>query len=272
MLSSNVEIIDIAPDQYERVMKLLNPPRGVRGAGLILFYSGSRLLHAVHTRKGPGVPVQFFGPQRLNELAAQHDADWVVCLERNAIKRLAAATQSGIDFADPFTAQGQTLLRALGAELGAGIHAWPDPAPALNQIKSGIPAIISKLTCKKFVLAAFVFDDYEGLWASLILEFRDNEIVFISTSDLLEPLDLSGKSMEQRVALLLGRCAERRGPAHLGLFCDRHAFMHIVCHPSPARALAQCVRNGWVTLGPCPWRMRLAIRLLPRILRNKTKR
>jgi len=268
MLSKNVEIVDIDPNQYARVARLLSPEQGVRGPGLILFYSGSRLFHAVHTRKGTDVSVAFHGPLHLHSLAAQEGVEWVVCLERNAVKRLAAAAQSGVKFADPFSEQGRAVLRALGGELGAGIHVWPDPGPMLARMQAGMPPVLRRLIPMDIRIVVGVFDDEGGLWASLILELKNGEAVFISTSDMLEPLGLAGKSEAERAAIMLTRLAEQRGPAQMGLFCDRRTFMHLARHPRPAAALARFVRLGWVALGPCPWRIRLALRFLPLLLRK----
>lgn len=268
MLSKDVEIVDIDPNQYARAVRFLAPDQGVRGPGLILFYSGSRLFHAVHTRKGTDVSVAFHGPHHLDSLAAQQGVEWVVCLERNAIKRLAAAAQAGVKFADPFSEQGRAVLRALGAELGAGIHVWPDPGPVLARIQSGIPRLLQRLIPRDMRIFAGVFDDDGGIWASVILEIRNCEVVFISTSDMIEPLGLAGKTQAERTAIILQRLAEQRGPAQLGLFCDQSTFMHVARHPRPAAALARFVRLGWVALGPCPWRMRVALRFLPLLLRK----
>lgn len=269
MLSPDVEIIDIDPNQYSRVFEVLVPQHAPR-QGLILFYSGSRLVHTVHTRKGPGIAVSFHGPMHLREIAIDHAVDYVICVERKAVRRLAANAQAGVAMADPFTLQGRAVLQAVQAELGSGVHVWPDPAPFLARIPQSMPRLLRRLLPPDLRLAAAVFDDDGGsLWASLILEVRNREITLISTSDMLEPLDMVGKTREEQESLLLARLSERRGPADVGVFCDRRVLIHLAHHPRPAQALVQMVRRGWVRVSPCPWRYRLALRLLPRLLRGR---
>jgi hypothetical protein len=249
MLSRDVEIIDIDPEQYERVARLI--PGMPRRQGLFLFYTGNRLLRAVHSRLGPLDGVAFHGPERLDALAREHGADYVVCVERGALNRIAADAQAAVRFEDPLSPQGLAFYNALRNELGAGLNIFPDPL----QKPPRVPARLKQLSRAFFahdLLALFVVFDDNGVWASLIMEIRNREIVFLSTTDHLEPLELEGLGQEAMAQHILNRLRERRGRADLALFCDGAAFRHIIRHPAPAAALLRLDRLGWVRLNPCP--------------------
>ena len=183
------------------------------------------------------------------------------------MRRVAAGVQAAVALADPLGVQGYAALQAVRRELGSGVHVWPDPAPVLERISAPVPPLIKRFLPANLRVFAAVFDDDGGLWASLVLEVRKREITLISTSDMLEPLDLAGKTRDEQAALMLERFAERRGPADVGLFCDRQVLMHLARAPRPVHALARLARLGWVRLDPCPARFRLALRYLPLLMR-----
>ena len=257
MLAQNVEIIDIAPAQYERMSGLI-PPAPAQRQGLFVFTAGNALFHAVHTARGPLEGLRFRGPAHLPELARETGADYVVCLDRGALRRLTNEAQTQIRLDDPLTLQGLACYNALRGEMGAGLHIYPDPFRLVPKIPGRFMRLAQKLMVRDLLAMAVVFDDDGSVWGSLILELRDGEVAFISTTDFLEPVSLKGNATD--ADQLIRRLEERRGRPGLALFCDTRAFRHILHHPRPLWALQQCVRRGWVRLKPCPLRLRLLLR------------
>lgn len=263
MLAKNVEIIDIEPGQHERLFSLFTPGRAAgKKHGLVLFYSDNRLFHAVHTKYGPVMDVlKFRGPAHLRELAEERKVDFIVCMERNVLRRIAADAQSAVLFDDPLSAQGLAVYDALKRELGGGLHIYPDPLARLPRIPPSAARIGRKLFLGNTLVIAAVFDEAGDVWTSMIIEFRNAEISLITTTDFLEPMDdLKGLSVEEAARKLVHRLEQKRGRPAVGLFCDREAFAHIVNHPKPVTALLHLAKLGWIRIHPFPARLRMLVR------------
>lgn len=258
MLSRDVEILDIDPEQYERIVRLF--PAARQRQGLFLFYSGNRLMRAVHTQRGPIENVKFHGPERLKDQAREHGVDYVVCVERDALSRIAADAQAAVRFEDPLSLQGMACYNALRNELDAGLSIYPDLLRGLPRASARLAGAARRMLAEDLLALLVVFDDNARVWASLILEIRNGEIVLITTTDHLEPLEIGGLTQEAAAQRILQRLQERRGHAGLGIFCDRVAFRHIIRHPAPAAALLRLARLGWVNIHPCPAKFHALLR------------
>ena len=259
MLAKNVQIIDIDPDQHERFFATL-PRGGPKKHGLIVFYSENRVFHAVHTKTGPVEGVAFRGPEHLAELAECYSADYVICLEKNALKRVTADAQCAVLFDDPLSAQAAAAYAALKREIGSGIHIYPDPFRRIPAAPPAAMRLARRFLLKKSLAIFVVFDDSMDVRMSLILELQRGEISLISTTDFLEPLDCSGMGFDERAALMVRRLEQKRGRPTVGIFCDRAVFEHIKNHPRPVFALLKMARLGWIRFNPFPSRLRMLLK------------
>jgi hypothetical protein len=259
MLAKNVEIIDIDPDQHERFFGML-PQGGPKKHGLIVFYSENRVFHAVHTKKGPIDGVAFRGPEHLAELAEIFGADYVICLEKNAIRRVAADAQCAVLFDDPLSAQAAAVYSALKREIGSGIHIYPDPFRRIPAAPPAIMRLARRFLLRNSLGMIVVFDDSLNVWISLILELQRGEISLISTTDFLEPLDCGDMGFDERAALMVRRLEQKRGRPTIGIFCDRAVFEHIKNHPRPVLTLLRMARLGWIRFNPFPSSLRILLR------------
>jgi len=259
MLARDVEILDIDPEQYERIAGLFDTG-GAQKSGLILFYSDNRLLHAVHTKKGPLDGVTFNGPERLRELAERYEADFVLCLEKNALRRMAADAQAKLLFDDPMSLQLLTLHAAFDREFGAGIHIYPDPFAGLPKIPQPALKLIRRFVLVDSLIMRVVFDEGGSVWTSAIAEIKNSEISFLTTTDYLEPLELAGMSFEEAAAKINSSLERKRGRATIAVFLEKDALAHIIKHPKPVSTAFRLARRGWIMMRPFPSRLRLLAR------------
>ncbi|MFA6451017.1 MAG: hypothetical protein WCX65_16195 [bacterium] len=262
MISKNIKIIDIDPDQYERAFEFFrNKPRAEKKT-LIIFYQENRVIHSIHSKKGPVEITNFRGPQNLKPLAKEFEVDNVVCVERGAIHRFTAGAQSRIRMDRPLMEQLLAGREPFEREWGAGIHVYPDPIASIPRLPDFALKAARSLLPKKGLAIITVFDRDE-VWISLILEMKDGEATLISTTDTLQPLSLEGLDTPHKINLLLETLARVHGRATVGVFMDRACFEHLAAHPKPLGALARLAHLKWVTIRPLPHRMRFLLAIAP---------
>ena len=258
MLAKDVKIIDIDPDQYERAIDFFRKkPHAVKKT-LIIFYQENRVIHAVHSVKGPVEVNSFRGPQNLKPLAQEFDVDRVVCLERGALHRFTAGAQTRIRTDRPLMEQILAAREPFDREWGAGIHVYPDPLATIPHIPDFALKAASALLPKHVMTILTVFD-HDEIWTSLIAEIKEREITLLTTTDTLQPLTLEGLDQTHKAGRLLDALAQRHGRATVGIFMDRACFEHLAAHPKPFSALARLVHLKWISIRPFPNRLRMLL-------------
>ncbi len=262
MLHRDIKIIDIDPDQYEHAVETLRkrprPPKKT----LIVFYQENRVIHAVHSKKGPVEIADFRGPKNLKQLAQEFDVDNVVCLERGALHRFTAGAQARIKMERPMGEQILACREPFEREWGSGIHAYPDPIAALPKLPDFALSILKSMLPKKVTAALAVFDR-NAVWTSLIVEAMDAQITLITTTDTLQNLKLEGNDIGRNASAVLNAMSHSRLRTTVGVFMDRAGFEHIAAHPRPLSALARMVKLKWAVIHPFPARLRFLLAIAP---------
>jgi hypothetical protein len=254
--------VDIDPDQYERAFETLRGKPRRRKSTLIIFYQENRVIHAVHSKKGPVEVADFRGPRNLKPLAKEFGVDRVVCLERGALHRFTAGAQAHVKMERPLTEQILACREPFDREWGSGIHAYPDPLAAIPKLPDFALKLLRALLPRK-VMAALVVFERDKVWTSLIVEAVNAEVTLITTTDTLQPLKLDGTDINKNSVKILNALANSRGRATVGIFMDRAGFEHIAAHTKPVSALAKLVQLRWAVIRPFPNRLRLLLALAP---------
>jgi len=261
LLSKDIRVIDIDPDQLERVVETFRKTPRPQKKTLIIFYQGNKVIHAVHSRKGPVAISGFRGPQNLKHFQHEFGVDRVVCLERGALHRFTAAAQTRIRTDQTLLEQIIAGKEPLEREWGSGISVYPDPFASIPRLPDSAFNVLRLLLPRK-VTAIFSVFDRNDIFASAIVEMKNGEITFVSTTDRLQPLVLDG-NMHRKADLLVSALVKSHGRPTLGIFMDKAGFEHIVAHPRPLYALARLVKLKWVLIRPFPNRLRLLLALAP---------
>jgi len=262
VISKDIKIIDIDPDQYERAVDFFRKKPRAEKKTLIIFYQENRVIHAVHSKKGPVELKNFRGPQNLKPLAQEHAVDNVVCLERGALHRFTAGAQSRIRADQPLMEQILAAREPFDREWNAGIHVYPDPFAAIPRLPDFALKAARALLPKRIMAVLAVFDR-DDVWTSLIVEIKDGEATLLTTTDTLQPLSLDGLDQQRKANRLLDALAHLHGRATVGVFMDRACFEHIAAHPKPLAAFARLVRLKWVFVRPFPNRLRFILAIAP---------
>ncbi|HOX27916.1 MAG TPA: hypothetical protein PLQ76_02045 [bacterium] len=261
MLSKDVKIIDIDPDQYERAVCYFLPEKEVKEKSLIIFYSENKVLHAVHSEKGPVAISGFRGPGSLKDMASSYSVDRVICLEKYALRRLAAGCQSKISMEDTLSAQITACREPFSREWKSGIHIYPDPAPRLPKVSENFARLLRFILPKNFLSMIVVFDGRE-IWTSLITNIKEGEITLISTTDSLQPFSFPDDAINAKSNILNGRIKSTHGQPDFCIYLDKEVFYHLTSHPKPFVELARFIRKKWVHVDPFPRKIRFLMMIL----------
>jgi hypothetical protein len=226
MLAQRCQIEDLDVDQWKRLSDLGLADRKQRR--LFLVHEGGKLVQAVDTQKGPqDVPAgDANDPQALAErLLAEHKADgvqqvWVMDLA--SYQAELARVHKGLD---PKAGMIDQLAKEYAAR-------WAAPgcavAPKNGFIHFGLPVERLQRFAQKMLPAScsYVLGVFDGdaLWASLIAQFENGQIVGLSTTAALDPDDVKDIVGRDQHPFLLAVVANRYRRPAFGWFCQREDF------------------------------------------------
>ncbi len=263
LLSKDIRVIDIDPDQLERAVETFRKTPRPGKKTLIIFYQGNKAIHAVHSRKGPVAITGFRGPRNLKHFLKEHGVDRVVCLERGALHRFTAAAQTRIRTNQTLLEQILAGKEPLEREWGSGISVYPDPLTSMPRLPDTAFRLLRALLPRRLMAIISVFDHDGGIMASAIIEMKNGEITLLTTTDTLQPFTLEGGDMNRKADKLIGALAKTHGRPTVGIFTDRAGFEHVAAHPKPLSALAHLVKLKWALIRPFPYRLRVLLALAP---------
>jgi hypothetical protein len=260
VLSKDVQIVDMDASHVEHLGSMLRRGRPVKPDGMILFYEENRVLHAIHTRTGPKEIRSFEGPRRLESVARAENVDFVVALERGALRRIAAGAQSRIRWDDPLTLQALALFTAFDKENSHTVHIYPAPKAMRPRPDAWMARWAKRLLRREQLYAVIVYDEAgEDVWFSMLTRWKDGECILLTTTDSLHPFSLKGTPEARRNRATLERIREVWGPATGALFMDRTAFAFFVAHDRPLTALREMLQRGWAQARPIPFLFRVVL-------------
>ncbi|MEW5947173.1 MAG: hypothetical protein AB1742_13330, partial [bacterium] len=169
MLAPDVRIVDIDPEHVERAFSLISPRMPSKPSVLVVFYEGNRVVHAVHSRRGPVAGVHFPGVSRLEQVADAQGADVVVCLEKNALPGFVTDVQSKVAWDEPYLFQALTVLECLRSELGRNIHFYSRSPIKMPAVSRRAASFFVRLLPARTLLMLVVFNaEEEEVWSSLV--------------------------------------------------------------------------------------------------------
>lgn len=261
MLAADVKIIDIDPAHVEYFYTTLMPAAAEKSSTLYIFYEGNRLIHAVHTRRGPLPELRFSGAHKLDEIARRESADSVVCIEKSALQRLSTVVGNRVRWDDPLLFQILEIVDSVREESGAGIHFWPSPAGAPPKITRRGVRFVTRFLPRRALIMFVVFDEEGDVRASAIVGGAGGEIDLVTTTEGLGVTGLAGLPLNERARRLNAAAARVFRRPTVSLFMDDDVFRHLANHRKPAAALLGLHARGWVKIEPFPLKLRALLRL-----------
>ncbi|MEW6200380.1 MAG: hypothetical protein AB1546_00265 [bacterium] len=262
MLAENLRAIDINPDHIERLMSDLFPDPPAKPEGIIIFYEGNQLLHAVHSRRGPMKKINFLGPQSTEEIARTEKAEFVICIEKNTLPKIATNFQSHIHWDDPYLFQLIPIIRAVRGEIGSNIHIYPDITRKIPRIPDKLLKLLPRILPRRAIFSIVIFDADGTVWTSLIIGTTGAEISLITTTEALEPLAADPIPFSRKIIRINRAIAKILQPPTASIFMDREIFRHLCAHPRPISELLKLHSKGWLRIQPFPIRLRILLMLM----------
>ncbi len=262
MISKDITIVDIDPIQYEHLLSAFatRPHRDV-GPRLIIFYRDNRVIHAVHSEKGPVTLARFAGPSHLAAIARENAVASVVCLEEGFLKRFTTSVQSQIRFDQTGWEQFAVLRSAFEKELGAGLHIHPNPFATFPAVPDFIVKTLKKLLPRRTMIVIAAFDG-KSVWTSAIAEFNNFEMTLLTTTDGLGPITIDeNMSTAAKANAVTSAVRKTWGTPTSGFYMDRIAFEQIAASGKPLKTFLRLHKRNWITITPLPGRLKVALAL-----------
>lgn len=220
MISPDVQIVDLEPDGFAHLCRLMSPRVYSTGRDLQILHADGRVVAAVDTRDGV-VTSAYTGPvPDPDEALNRSGADRVIMVDRTMSDDLAQAlleaartspTQAELFWTSQATFWAHpavTVRPPVGASVWPGLHAW---------LKGLGPETWA-------VLGAWRGDD---LALSLVVRFRDGD------ADLITSADHFGVRPPRAEAQRLVDIVSERGPVELALLCDLSDLESVISAPDP---------------------------------------
>jgi hypothetical protein len=262
VLAKNIKFIDIDPDHIERALDTIRKRPPAEKTTLFVFYSENRVIHAVHSKKGPVRISEFRGPGSIKTLAKEFGVDRVVCLQHGAVRRALAGAQTKIKIDQTMLEQILAGRESFDREWGNGIHVYPDPLANVPRVPDFARRALRIFLPKQLLVMLVVFERDE-VWTSLVLGVTDGEVSLVSTTDMLQPISLEGLDIPRKANRLTAALRRRHGRPTACIFMDRASFEHLAAHPKPVSALAELVGKKWALIHPFPSRLHILLALAP---------
>lgn len=259
MLAKDVQITGIDPVQYEHLVGAFEPfmPDGGERL-LIVFFQENRVLHAVHSERGPVETVDFKGPGSLERLATEHNVDRVVCIESGAVRRIFTKAQASLKYSQSLWEQILSCRTAFKMELNSGIYVFPDPFRSIPEIPDFVLRLFRMFVPEEMVLVAGVMDSGR-VWTSLVVGLDKGEVSLVTTTDSLEGMGEEFQDLRTAAGIIAGGTAARWGTPTAGVFMERAAFEQLLASSKPLYTFADLVRKQWIYMNPFPVRLKIAL-------------
>lgn len=267
MISTHLRIDSFDEAEWIRLRQLLTPARRPGRPGinppLALILEQGRLVRALRpgesgdARRAAIAAEAYQGPASLEALRAQTGARLAIAIEAEAIERITAAVDRGVDPQRDLVEQSLVFLRAFQAELGRGLWVSPEalgriPLPSYSALSQSLDALLPDDRC----LALLVFDQAPGrpraIHASLIIEKQRGHISRLTSHRALGPLPEPADFDGGRHRLYLEALERAVARPHAALFCTKEAWREIVGPGSGALA-AQVAQRAAVIDPIPPW-------------------
>lgn len=256
MISPQIRFDHIEPSSWQRVHRLLAPPRHgaaraqPRPAPLVLFIEDGRCVKAVRPGEGRVDPALYpwSGPWSLGQHRRKSGAPFAIAVEGDALERIAAVMDRRVVAGDDFVAQLLEAARAGRAELGKGVHVEPDvlgivPVPSYAALQKTWDTLVPD----ERSVGLFLFDR-GAPWCSVIVAKKGGEAVRVTTHAALgiaRPEMHGGRHKE-----ILQAMESRVARPHAVLFASLDAWREIV-GPEPG-ALAKELAMQRAIIDPAP--------------------
>ncbi|MBI4615905.1 MAG: hypothetical protein HY720_19970 [Planctomycetes bacterium] len=263
MISADIEVVDVDERHWRRLVELNRngAARVARKSILLLVTDASRVVKAIHSRRGaiPDYPPAV--PSDLAALASREGADSVWVIERGALPELFRRADARWD---PEKGYVETLLAfAKGfVELhDTRIRRHPPLSiPAIDPERFGPAASWAIPDDRTFLF--YVFDGPAQVWTSLVLRKRAGEFDLLTTHETLAREGFVLTDWRNDVPRILSGIERKWGEPFAGLFLDRETLARVQEARKPGHELLAAIREGKALLSPYPMRLRMLLGVL----------
>jgi hypothetical protein len=229
-----------------------------RGA-LFLLYHEAEIIHAFHSLQGsrPDLTGPFSTPSILvQQMQQREDVDAVFMIEQGLVVYLIAKMQGAFTPEMDIFQYLELAQSSLEDEFGRRFYVWPQEFwnKGLFKLFERIYSVLDELP-SNYLCVLTIFEE-NTIWASLIIEGVDGQIRRITSTQALEPVNITITDWQTDYTKLLEVVAEKIGPPTLGLFTDDETLRFLLRSETPLEFIRQVRRTNQIILDPVPNRIR----------------
>ncbi len=257
MLSENPRILDLNINYLENLLSLFPPPSHQKNV-LFLLYQNHKILKSVLTAQGRIKVERKFNPETLRELKEEFKVDYVLALEKSALRKISANFQSKVHFDENYIKQLFCLWRTISHEIGKSIFEYPSYLQKFKYLRYFWMEKIFKIATPKEGSIIFVIFSENNIFASFIFEIINGDIDLITTGEFFDDEEIKIKNWQNDYRILLKRAKEKIKKPFIGVFLEVEELKKI----NDLKSLRCALSSGKIILDPLPTRFSLPMRII----------
>jgi len=257
LISSDILIQEINPGHFNFAYSKMLDMSGLKDFSyLYIIFENNTLVHVFHSQKGPLNNFIFKGPLKLDAIALNEEVDFVICVDKNAIRRFTSDIQSKIYAHQSFSDQLNIISACFKKENNNGIYIYPDPLSKIPKLPDYSLNLLNILIPPSFFVSLVIMEN-GIIHSSALIKFKDKEIEFLSTTDSIMPIELNSSDDSANIDVINKAIIRKFGNITAGIYLDRAGLDHVLSDKYPVSSLADLVRSKWAFIKPFPSRLRL---------------
>ena len=252
MISADIQVLDMHPEHWARLLRSLTPPGGLGSWALILEEEGS-VLHAVSSS---GDLPDLLGRSSLDaaSLRAELGMDRILILEHGALRRILKKADADLALGQDFAEQLLKIWGAFRSERGRGLRMDPPTPPGPLPPFFLLEGLFHHLWPDDTSLVLYVVDEVlERIFTSLVLRKRKGQLDLITSDRCLGEHGLRAGDWRRDRRRSLELISRQIAPCHAACLCSLEAWRIFLKRPIGSGALArQQALENWI-MEPLPW-------------------
>ena len=252
MISADIQVLDMHPEHWARLLRSMTPPGGLGSWALLLEEKGA-VIHAVSSL---GSLPDLLGRSSLDAatLRAELGVDRILILEHDALRRILKRADADLALGQDFFEQWLKIWGAFRSERGRGLKMDPPTLPGPLPPFFLLEGLFQHLWPDDTSLVLYVVDEVlDRTFTSLILRKRKGQLDLISSDRCLGEHGLRADDWRRDRGRALELIRRQIAPCHAACFCSLDAWRIFLNGPIGSAALArQQALENWI-MEPLPW-------------------
>ena len=252
MISADIQVLDMHPEHWARLLRSMTPPGGL-GSWVLLLEEEGFVIHAVSSLMDMS---DLLGRSSLDaaSLRVELGVDRILILEHGALRRIIKRVDADLALGQDFLEQLLKIWGAFRSERGRGLRMDPPTPPGALPPFFLLKGLFQHIWPDDTSLVLYVVDeDLERTFTSLILRKRQGQLDLITSDRCLGEHGLRADDWHRDRGRSLELIRRKIAPCHAACFCSLEAWRIFLKRPIGSEALAsQQALENWI-MEPLPW-------------------